>query len=102
VEQTLAELQRQKEEKLAKGSNISEVSTGDLASVPGSELDTKSLTSFMTDSYVHASQATESVNANGESKSKPPSLRTTRSKAVLWNEMKISCTYFGGVHTFCS
>jgi peroxin-3 len=92
VEQTLGELQRQREERLAKSSAMSEVSTADLGSAPGSiaEEDGKSLASFKSESYVHTSQFAES-NAGGEQGLQPPALRTKKSKAVLWNEMKISC-----------
>jgi peroxin-3 len=97
AEQILGELQRQKEERLAKSSAISEVSTADLVSVPGSE-EAKSHMSFKTDSFIHASQMAESSNADGELKPKSPILRSKKSKAVLWNEMKISCMYFGNPH----
>jgi peroxin-3 len=93
VEKTVDELQREKEERAtSKGSAMSEVSTADLASVPGSE-DARSLTSFKTDSYVHASQMADSAIGDGEQKLKSPILRTNgrRSALTLWNEMKISC-----------
>ncbi|KAF2666357.1 Peroxin-3 [Microthyrium microscopicum] len=96
VEQTLSELQRQREERVAKSSALSEVSTADLASIPGSigEEDGKSLRSFQSESYVHASQLADSTAADGDQKFKPAGpLRTKKSKAILWNEMKIGCKY---------
>jgi peroxin-3 len=69
---------------------VSEVSTADLPSVTGSlaEDDGKSLQSFKSESYVHASQLAESVGAGQKLKSPPPK----KTKVVLWNEVKISCT----------
>jgi peroxin-3 len=91
VEQTLSELQRQREERLAKSTAPSEISTADLASLPeaGLEDDGKagSLKSFQSESYVHASQISESVD--GEAR-KPAQLRPKKTKAVLWNEMKVN------------
>jgi peroxin-3 len=86
VEQTLQDLQRHRNERLAKSSAVSEVSTADLPSVTGSlaEDDGKSLQSFKSESYVHASQLAESVGPG--QKLKAPK----KSKAVLWNEVKIS------------
>jgi peroxin-3 len=94
VEQTLQELQKHRDERLGKTATVSDVSTADLPSVPGSvaEDDTKSLQSFKSESYVHASQLAESAGADGETKLKPPQTsRPKKSKVVLWNEIKISC-----------
>jgi peroxin-3 len=65
---------------------VSDVSTADLPSASGSlaEDDGKSLQSFKSESYVHASQLAESVDAG--QKLKPPK----KTKVVLWNEVKIS------------
>ncbi len=69
---------------------MSEVSTADLPSVTSSlaEDDGKSLQSFKSESYVHASQLAESVGAGQKLKSPSPK----KTKVVLWNEVKISCT----------
>jgi peroxin-3 len=95
VEQTLGELQRQKEERLAKSGTLSEVSTVDLPSVTGGSIageDEKSLASFKSESYVHASQQIEGSAGDKDAGLKVPQpLRSKKSKAVLWNEMKISC-----------
>jgi peroxin-3 len=87
LEQTLSELQRQREERLAKSVAPSEISTADLASVPEEDGNAGSVKSFQTESYVHASQVAESVTGDGNARS----LRSKKSKAMLWNEMKINC-----------
>lgn len=91
VEETLAELQKQRAERLARSGGasgaMSEVSTTDLPSVTPSitEIDGKSLTSLgESESFVHTSQIAQSEGGLGEPKPK-------RSKAQLWNEVKINC-----------
>jgi peroxin-3 len=92
VEQTLAELQRQKEDRLAKSTLSEGGSTNtDMISVPGSE-DGKSHMSFTTDSYVHASQTGESIA--GDSQPVLKSIHSKKSKLALWNDMKISGMFF--------
>jgi peroxin-3 len=91
VEQTLNELQKQREERLAKvgGAAPSEVSTADLPSVVGDE--ERSLKSFKSESYVYASQVSDSVTSAPDSPdAKRPTPKSKKSKAVLWNEMKIN------------
>ncbi|KAF2404303.1 peroxisomal membrane protein [Trichodelitschia bisporula] len=92
VEQILGELQRQKAERLSKSVGASEVSTVDQPSAPPSvtEDDQRSLTSFQSDSYVHASQLAEAGIAPGDASLRPPPLRSKKSKAQLWNDMKIT------------
>lgn len=56
--------------------------------------DGKSLTSFQSESYVHASQiAGEEGSGSGEGEAQKPK----KSKAQLWNEMKISCRWRRGI-----
>lgn len=86
VEQTLLHLQQQRDQKVAKSSGASEVSGTDLGSIPASapEEDGRSLQSFPSESYVHASQI---VDSDG---TKTPQ-RAKKSKTVLWSELKITC-----------
>jgi peroxin-3 len=86
VEQTLLQLQQQRDQKVAKSSGVSEVSGTDFASVQGSvpEDDGRSLQSFPSESYVHASQI---VDGDGV---KTPQ-RPKKSKTMLWSELKITC-----------
>ncbi|KAF2810993.1 Peroxin-3 [Mytilinidion resinicola] len=95
VERTLNELQKQKQERLARSVGPSEVTISDVQSSPRSVTDDdgKSLTSFQSESYVHASQVAESSAANGDGSGETgpqTSPRPKKSKAQLWNEMKIS------------
>ncbi|KAH7087452.1 Peroxin-3 [Paraphoma chrysanthemicola] len=94
VEQVLEELQRQKAERLARSVGPSEIGTSAPPSIAETTEDDARSSSIQTDGYVHASQvATEgdistgpvegSAEATEEKKSK-------KSKAQLWNEMKIS------------
>lgn len=99
VERVLEELQKQKAERLSRSVGPSEIASSAPPSVADTTEDDARSSSLQTDSFVHASQvvtegdsATGSVEgvteASGEKKSK-------KSKAQLWNEMKISCTYLG-------
>ncbi|KAG7007998.1 hypothetical protein G7Y79_00007g021230 [Physcia stellaris] len=82
VENITRDLQQKKAERLGR----SEGGTSDpsVTSAPTSttEDDGRSLSSFQSESYVHASQ-TESSNSDGK-------LAPRKSKAQLWNELKIS------------
>jgi len=86
-EKILEELQHKKAQRLGRG-GTSDVAPSDLSSGTPSAADEdgKSLSSFQSESYVHASQMGASSSGNGESK--PP-----KNKAQLWSELKISCTY---------
>jgi peroxin-3 len=91
VENILDELQKHKAERLSRSVATSEIAS----SVPPSvtDDDSKSLTSLQSDAFVHASQITEGENTNGGgtdggSAQQP---KPKKSKAQLWNEMKISC-----------
>lgn len=94
VEQVLEELQRQKAERLARSVGPSEIASSAPPSIVETEDDGKS-SSFQSESFIHASQITTDggstagsaetgTDASQERKSK-------KTKAQLWNEMKISC-----------
>lgn len=84
VEELTNELQQKRAARLSKLSagepTGSEMSSG---SPSMTEEDGRSLASFRSDSFVHASQAGEST-AEGEG-------QKTRSRTQLWNELKINC-----------
>jgi len=85
VESITQELQQKKAERLGRSEGgISDPSS--TASGPPSvkDDDGKSLSSFQSESYVHASQMATSSSGSGEGPRK--------GKAQLWNELKISCT----------
>ncbi|KAF2463905.1 Peroxin-3 [Lindgomyces ingoldianus] len=94
VEQILDELQKHKAERLARSVGPSEIASSAPPSV--TDDDGKSLTSFQSESYVHASQMegqAESSEGGAEATPQPtpqPSPKPKKSKAQLWNEMKIS------------
>lgn len=98
VEQILDELQKHKAERLARSVGPSEIASSAAPSV--TDEDSKSLTSFQSESYVHASQTVGGDNGSG---SGSPSVeggdgtaekKPKKSKAQLWNEMKISCMWY--------
>jgi peroxin-3 len=96
VERTLNELQKQKQERLARSVGPSEVTISDSSPQSVADDDGKSLTSFQSESYVHASQGAESSTETGEGSGETgpqTSPRPKKSKVQLWNEMKISCKY---------
>ncbi|KAF2142866.1 uncharacterized protein K452DRAFT_286497 [Aplosporella prunicola CBS 121167] len=88
VEETLDELQKQKSERLSRSVAPSDVAPTDAPSESPSanEDDGRSLKSFQSESYVHASQIGEGLGANGEG-ARP---RPKKTKAQLWNDMKIN------------
>jgi peroxin-3 len=79
VEQITEQLQQERQERL-KRVGQSEAASSEYPSGPPSVTDDAS-----TNSFVHASQMASSVGDNG--------LRTKRSKAQLWQEMKINCKF---------
>ena len=79
VESITHELQRQRQARL--GQNVA--SPSELSSNASGE-DGRSLSSFQTESFVHASQVTGSSAGSSESP------RPQKTKAQLWNELKIS------------
>lgn len=84
VEDITNELQRQRSEKLARSTGPSEAASSEFPSAPPSTTDdSASIASFQTGSYIHASQMADSQDAK--------SLLKKKSKAQLWNDMKISC-----------
>ncbi|KAK8257668.1 Peroxin-3 [Phyllosticta capitalensis] len=89
VEQTLSELQRQKAERLQRSVAPSEIASTDAPSEAPSttEDDSRSLKSFQSESIVHASQVVDGNNGDGASQTP---LRPKKSKAQLWNDMKIN------------
>ena len=92
MEQVLEELQQQRAERLSRSVAPSELSTADLPSIAGSVTDGGDEKSLASESFIHTSQIAES-NADGEQSTlKPPSTpRSKRSKAQLWNQVKIDC-----------
>ena len=94
VEKVLVELQRQKAERLARSAGPSEVSTADLPSAPPSLADDESK-SLQSSEYVHTSHVAEINSASDELKlqSSPQPAKSKKSKAQLWHDMKIQCTY---------
>ncbi|KAF2005395.1 Peroxin-3-domain-containing protein [Amniculicola lignicola CBS 123094] len=93
VEQILEELQKQKSERLARSVGPSEIASSAPPSV--ADDDGKSLTSFQSEGYVHASQVGDGDSGSAEggaeatAQSSPPP-KSKKTKAQLWNEMKIS------------
>lgn len=85
VEELTKELQKKRAERLARIS-AGEATGSDMSSVAPSlpEDDRKSLSSFQSESFVHASQ----VGDSAESEEQPP---VKRNKTQLWNEVKITC-----------
>lgn len=95
----MSELQKQKAERLQRSVAPSDIASTDAPSEAPSAADDdgRSLKSFQSESIVHASQVVGSGNGNGngEEKSDGASLappKPKKSKAQLWNDMKIHCT----------
>ncbi|KAL8927993.1 MAG: hypothetical protein Q9208_002068 [Pyrenodesmia sp. 3 TL-2023] len=88
VEQITHDLQRKRAERLGRNAGTSDSVAPILSSAPSSitDDDGKSLASLQADSYVHASQMTASSAESGE----PEASRPLKSKAQLWNELKIT------------
>lgn len=88
VEQTLSELQRQKAERLQRSVAPSDIASTDAPSEGPStnDDDSRSLKSFQSESIVHASQVVDGNSGDGASLAP---LRPKKSKAQLWNDMKI-------------
>ncbi|THW79391.1 hypothetical protein D6D19_01214 [Aureobasidium pullulans] len=83
VEDITNELQRQRSEKMARSGGPSEAASSEYPSAPASTIDdSASMSSFQTGSYIHASQMADSQDGR--------SLLKKKSKAQLWNDMKIS------------
>lgn len=86
MEELTKELQKKRAERLARLNP--EASGSDMTSVSPSvtDDDRKSLSSFQSEGFVHASQMAESGDAEGQP-------RVKRNKTQLWNEVKITCTF---------
>lgn len=97
MEQVLEELQRQKAERLARSVGPSEIASSAPPSVADTADDDGKSSSFQSESYVHASQiAGESESTTGSAEAGADisqERKTKKSKAQLWNEMKISCAF---------
>jgi peroxin-3 len=96
VEQVLEELQRQKAERLARSVGPSEIGTSAPPSVADTADDDGRSSSLQTDGYVHASQvALEGEDAPAPVEGEPgEEKKSKKTKAQLWNEMKISCEWW--------
>ena len=86
TEKITQKLQQKKVERLGKSAGTSDIAPSELSSGAPSAADEdgRSLSSFQSENYVHASQMEASGSSNGEST--PP-----LSKAQLWYDLKISC-----------
>ncbi|KAI3150202.1 hypothetical protein CBS147325_2866 [Penicillium roqueforti] len=84
VEELTKELQQKRAERLAR-LNAGEAAGSDLSSVSPSlpDEDRRSLSSFQSEGYVHASQAGDALNSDAQPRPK-------RNKTQLWNEVKIT------------
>lgn len=91
----LEELQRQKAERLARSVGPSEIGTSAPPSVADGTEDDGGSGSVRTEGYVHASQiGIEGENTVEEDK------KSKKTKAELWNEMKISCKSLRSILSF--
>ncbi|KAI4131166.1 MAG: hypothetical protein LQ338_001371 [Usnochroma carphineum] len=90
VEKITHDLQQKKAERFGKNAGSSESAAPVPSSGPSSVTDDdgKSLASLQTGSYLHASQMTTSSAESGDSGAPRP----LKSKAQLWNDLKISST----------
>ena len=101
VEQVLEELQRQKAERLARSVGPSEIASSAPPSVVDTTEDGTRSESVQTENYVHASQValeeegnTASGDSGGVEAGEKEKVKVSKkTKAQLWNEMKISCSY---------
>ncbi|KAI9799693.1 MAG: hypothetical protein M1825_004428 [Sarcosagium campestre] len=89
VESITHELQQKRADRLGKPAGSSDAAASELSSGPPSVTDDdgRSLRSFQSESFVHASQMAESTSGSPpqEQSSAPP-----KTKSQLWNELKIS------------
>lgn len=81
-------------ERLGRISAAPEITVTDHSSGPASvtDEDGKSLVSFQSESYVHASQLGEATSKTSD-QAIPSS---AKSKTQLWNDVKIDCNYIPG------
>ncbi|KAF2128700.1 Peroxin-3 [Dothidotthia symphoricarpi CBS 119687] len=94
VERVLEELQRQKAERLSRSVGPSEIASSAPPSVVDGGDDDARSSSMQTESYIHASQVVtegdDGTPGNAEVPEERKSRKSTKSKAQLWNEMKIT------------
>lgn len=92
----MEELQKQKAERLARSVGPSEIASSAPPSVADTADDDAKSSSLQTDSFIHASQiATGDHDAAGPAEGgfeASAEKKPKKTKAQLWNEMKISCT----------
>ena len=95
VEAITHELQQKKAERLARGTAAPDAASTEASSGPPSVAgdDRKSLQSFQSDSYVHASQMATEDSGTVEGSSSSASSRPGKTKAQLWAELKIGCRF---------
>ncbi|KAL8734924.1 MAG: hypothetical protein Q9166_001276 [cf. Caloplaca sp. 2 TL-2023] len=88
VERITQDLQQKKADRLGRSTATLDSSSAIPSSGPSSVTDDdgNSLASFHSESYVHASQMAASTSATGEAGAPRP----TKSKAQLWNDLKIT------------
>ncbi|KAL9605781.1 MAG: hypothetical protein Q9179_001014 [Wetmoreana sp. 5 TL-2023] len=88
VERITQDLQQKKAERLGRSTGTLDGGSLNPSSGPSSvaDEDGRSLASFQSEGYVHTSQITASGSSNGI----PGAQRPTKSKAQLWNDLKIS------------
>ena len=88
AEKIAEEIQQKRIQRLGRSQGASDNAPSNLSSGTPSTIDEdgKSLSSFQSESYVHASQTVPSSSGGAESKA-------PKSKAQLWNELKISCMH---------
>jgi peroxin-3 len=92
----LEELQKQKAERLSRSVGPSEIASSAPPSVADTTEDDARSSSLQTDSFVHTSQVVTEGDATGlveGASGASDEKKSKKSKAQLWNEMKISCTY---------
>lgn len=88
VEELTTELQQKKAQRLAKISG--EINPSEISSASPSVDDGKSLTSGKEEDYVHASQTVDPSSPNS---GLSPEGQKTRSRAELWNDLKINSKF---------
>ncbi|KAI9766828.1 MAG: peroxin [Geoglossum simile] len=95
VESITHELQQKKAENLAQSVGAADIASSELSSGPPSVIDDdgRSLQSFQSEGYVHASQSLAEPSPGGTTEGVGQVVvqqRARKSKAKLWNELKIS------------
>lgn len=96
VESITQELQQKKAERIGRNEVNSNTPLSELSSGPTSLIDGdgKSFAGFESESYVDTSQ----IEASSSSRINSRLQGSTRSKAQLWNDLKINCNYLITLH----